>query len=177
MAKSTVGGEVRLDYTPSGLVWRLTCPAMNALERRGTVKTIPNWGAAARHARHIQPRPSSRSPDCWRLSFELPQYRSRGCLLWVVCHEHLRSTRRCARRRIFGTKSQARTLRSYQCWIDPVRLLPGRLPWNAPLDSIRMSSGSVAVTTSATPARNAAQLRLVKQFPTRSPAAVPRSAS
>jgi two-component sensor histidine kinase len=33
MAKRTVGGEVELDYAPSGLVWRLTCPALNALER------------------------------------------------------------------------------------------------------------------------------------------------
>jgi PAS domain S-box-containing protein len=34
MAKRSVGGEVRLDYAPSGLVWQLTCPATNALERR-----------------------------------------------------------------------------------------------------------------------------------------------
>ncbi len=33
MAKSTVGGEVQLDYAPSGLAWRLTCPARNVLER------------------------------------------------------------------------------------------------------------------------------------------------
>jgi two-component sensor histidine kinase len=33
MAKVTVGGEVQLDYAPSGLAWRLTCPAANALER------------------------------------------------------------------------------------------------------------------------------------------------
>jgi PAS domain S-box-containing protein len=32
MAKRTVDGEVKLDYAPSGLVWRLTCPAVNALE-------------------------------------------------------------------------------------------------------------------------------------------------
>ena len=32
MAKRTVGGEVRLDYAASGLMWRLTCPAANALE-------------------------------------------------------------------------------------------------------------------------------------------------
>ena len=31
MAKRSVG-EVKLDYAPSGLVWRLTCPALNALE-------------------------------------------------------------------------------------------------------------------------------------------------
>jgi two-component sensor histidine kinase len=32
MTKATVGGEVQLDYAPSGLMWQLTCPATNALE-------------------------------------------------------------------------------------------------------------------------------------------------
>jgi len=32
MVKHTVGGEVQLDYAPSGLMWRLNCPAANALE-------------------------------------------------------------------------------------------------------------------------------------------------
>jgi PAS domain S-box-containing protein len=36
MAKRTVDGEVQVDYAPSGLVWRLTCPAANALETLGT---------------------------------------------------------------------------------------------------------------------------------------------
>jgi two-component sensor histidine kinase len=45
MAKRTVGGEVDLDYAPSGLGWRLTCLAGNALEPReleqnSRVKTI-----------------------------------------------------------------------------------------------------------------------------------------
>jgi PAS domain S-box-containing protein len=31
MAERSVGGEVRLDYAPSGVTWRLSCPAMNAL--------------------------------------------------------------------------------------------------------------------------------------------------
>jgi two-component sensor histidine kinase len=31
MAKRTVGGEVQLDYAPSGLTWSLTCPEANAL--------------------------------------------------------------------------------------------------------------------------------------------------
>jgi PAS domain S-box-containing protein len=35
MVKAAVGGEVQLDYAPSGLVWRLTCPAANAQESRG----------------------------------------------------------------------------------------------------------------------------------------------
>ncbi len=34
MVRRTVGGEVQLGYAPSGLEWRLTCPAANALERR-----------------------------------------------------------------------------------------------------------------------------------------------
>jgi PAS domain S-box-containing protein len=32
MAERSVGGKVALDYAPSGLSWRLTCPAGNALE-------------------------------------------------------------------------------------------------------------------------------------------------
>jgi PAS domain S-box-containing protein len=32
MAERSVGGAVDLDYAPSGLVWRLTCPATNVLE-------------------------------------------------------------------------------------------------------------------------------------------------
>jgi PAS domain S-box-containing protein len=34
MAERSVGGEVELDYAPTGVTWRLTCPAANALERR-----------------------------------------------------------------------------------------------------------------------------------------------
>jgi PAS domain S-box-containing protein len=34
MAERNVGGTVDLDYAPSGVTWRLTCPAANALERR-----------------------------------------------------------------------------------------------------------------------------------------------
>jgi PAS domain S-box-containing protein len=34
MAERAVGGEVELDYAPSGVIWRLTCPADNVLERR-----------------------------------------------------------------------------------------------------------------------------------------------
>jgi two-component sensor histidine kinase len=32
MAERSVNGAVDLDYAPSGLTWRLTCPAGNALE-------------------------------------------------------------------------------------------------------------------------------------------------
>lgn len=35
MAERTLGGSVDLDYAPSGLTWRLSCPAGNALEGRG----------------------------------------------------------------------------------------------------------------------------------------------
>jgi PAS domain S-box-containing protein len=34
MAERSVSGRVDLDYAPSGVVWRLTCPAANILERR-----------------------------------------------------------------------------------------------------------------------------------------------
>jgi two-component sensor histidine kinase len=34
MAEHSVDGTVDLDYAPSGLTWRLTCPAANALEPR-----------------------------------------------------------------------------------------------------------------------------------------------
>jgi PAS domain S-box-containing protein len=34
MTERTVGGEVELDYAPSGVTWRLTCPVANVLERR-----------------------------------------------------------------------------------------------------------------------------------------------
>jgi two-component sensor histidine kinase len=42
MAKRTVDGEVELDYAPTGLVWRLTCPAANGLEARelGQVRAV-----------------------------------------------------------------------------------------------------------------------------------------
>jgi PAS domain S-box-containing protein len=33
MVKQTVNGKVQLDHLPSGVVWNLTCPAANALER------------------------------------------------------------------------------------------------------------------------------------------------
>jgi two-component sensor histidine kinase len=40
MVKQTVNGEVRLDYAPSGLVWNLTCPAANVLERNARNKNL-----------------------------------------------------------------------------------------------------------------------------------------
>jgi two-component sensor histidine kinase len=38
MVKQTVNGEVQLDYLPSGVVWNLTCPAANVLERNALSK-------------------------------------------------------------------------------------------------------------------------------------------
>jgi two-component sensor histidine kinase len=32
MTERSLGGKVTLDYEPSGVTWRLTCPATNALE-------------------------------------------------------------------------------------------------------------------------------------------------
>jgi two-component sensor histidine kinase len=32
MTERSVGGAVDLDFAPSGLTWRLTCPAANAIE-------------------------------------------------------------------------------------------------------------------------------------------------
>ena len=32
MAQRSMDGEVDLHYAPSGVTWRLTCPAVNALE-------------------------------------------------------------------------------------------------------------------------------------------------
>ena len=37
MAERSLDGKVDLDYAPSGLRWRLTCPAANALEAREPV--------------------------------------------------------------------------------------------------------------------------------------------
>jgi two-component sensor histidine kinase len=37
MAKQAVGGTVQLEYDIAGVVWRLTCPAANALEPGGVI--------------------------------------------------------------------------------------------------------------------------------------------
>jgi hypothetical protein len=36
MVESSVDGAVDLEYAPSGVTWRLTCPAAKALERGGS---------------------------------------------------------------------------------------------------------------------------------------------
>jgi two-component sensor histidine kinase len=38
MTERSIGGAVDLDYAPSGLTWRLTCPAANALEPGAPVR-------------------------------------------------------------------------------------------------------------------------------------------
>jgi two-component sensor histidine kinase len=48
MAARSVEGAVRVDYAPSGVVWRLTCPAANVLE------------AGRRTASGLQPAPGHR---------------------------------------------------------------------------------------------------------------------
>src|SRR5229473_2001104 len=49
MVKQTVNGAVQLDYIPSGVVWNLTCPAANALERNALYKNseASAWPAPA----------------------------------------------------------------------------------------------------------------------------------
>jgi two-component sensor histidine kinase len=37
MAKRAVGGEVELDYAPSGFEWHLSCPVANALEAKANI--------------------------------------------------------------------------------------------------------------------------------------------
>jgi two-component sensor histidine kinase len=54
MARRTVNGEVQLDYAPSGLVWRLTCPVANVLEQenhlhRNSVPSTPPASASVRN--------------------------------------------------------------------------------------------------------------------------------
>jgi PAS domain S-box-containing protein len=44
MAKQSVGGEVELDYAPSGLTWRLMCPAANAVESLGNESNLRGGG-------------------------------------------------------------------------------------------------------------------------------------
>jgi two-component sensor histidine kinase len=44
MAARSVSGSVDLNYEPSGVTWRLTCPAANALERTVTTSTNGHLG-------------------------------------------------------------------------------------------------------------------------------------
>jgi PAS domain S-box-containing protein len=58
MVKQTVNGEVKLDYGPSGVVWNLTCPAANALERSALYRAEPSTRPAPAPARN----PALRQP-------------------------------------------------------------------------------------------------------------------
>jgi two-component sensor histidine kinase len=40
MAERSLDGAVQLDYAPSGLIWRLACPAASALSRDGDREQI-----------------------------------------------------------------------------------------------------------------------------------------
>ncbi len=40
MAERSLDGKVELDYAPSGVTWRLTCPAVNALEHRQRAEIV-----------------------------------------------------------------------------------------------------------------------------------------
>ena len=57
MVKQTVNGVVQLDYLPSGVVWNLTCPAANALERNAHYKNLePSARPALAPPRNPVPR-------------------------------------------------------------------------------------------------------------------------
>jgi PAS domain S-box-containing protein len=54
MVKQTVNGEVQLYYTPSGVVWNLTCPAVNALDRNTINRDLePSALTPPATARHL----------------------------------------------------------------------------------------------------------------------------
>jgi PAS domain S-box-containing protein len=59
MVKQTVNGEVQLDFIPSGVVWNLTCPAANALERNAPYK---NSEPSTQRAPAPAPNPILRQP-------------------------------------------------------------------------------------------------------------------
>jgi PAS domain S-box-containing protein len=56
MMERSVDGAVQLDYTPSGLSWRLTCPAANALETWEESHSLGPWP---------KPRPSAAAAGFW----------------------------------------------------------------------------------------------------------------
>jgi two-component sensor histidine kinase len=63
MAKLSVGGEVQLDYDPSGLKWSLTCPAANAAEPLGNESNLTR-AASARNAAARRKQVRWRERDC-----------------------------------------------------------------------------------------------------------------
>jgi two-component sensor histidine kinase len=67
MVKQTLGGEVQLDYAPSGLAWHLTCPAASALELERAKKGDP-LGSRRCAARSKEDRVELRWWPRWRTS-------------------------------------------------------------------------------------------------------------
>jgi PAS domain S-box-containing protein len=61
MAKQTVNGDVQLDYVASGVVWNLSCPAVNALERENVL--FKNLGPSARPTPAPTRNPIRQSPS------------------------------------------------------------------------------------------------------------------
>jgi two-component sensor histidine kinase len=54
LPKMTIDGEAQLDFAPSGVIWHLTCPAVNVLLPEET--GVKPKGAAGEHRRQISPR-------------------------------------------------------------------------------------------------------------------------
>jgi two-component sensor histidine kinase len=54
LPKMTIDGEAQLDFAPSGVIWHLTCPAVNVLLPEET--GVKPKGAAVEHRRQISPR-------------------------------------------------------------------------------------------------------------------------
>ena len=58
MAQRSVNGKVDLDYAPSGLVWRLACPAADALEPREQISGEGTNRAGGTNGRVVYPPPA-----------------------------------------------------------------------------------------------------------------------
>ena len=63
MVRQTVNGDVHLDFIPSGVVWNLTCPAANALERNALNKNSQpsTWPAPAPARNPVLRQPPART--------------------------------------------------------------------------------------------------------------------
>ncbi len=109
MVKRTVGGEVELDYPPSGFGWHLTCPAANALEAADIHKSsrsVVAIGTASVHslimtsrfrnaifARETSLPRANSAPGCLRYSWvTTPTVASRGTA--PSAFQHLHSVKR-----------------------------------------------------------------------------------
>jgi PAS domain S-box-containing protein len=65
MAGRSVDGKVDLDYPPSGLTWRLSCPAANALESREQIPVEGENRAGSANGRlaHLPPAPAEEGKE------------------------------------------------------------------------------------------------------------------